>query len=226
MELTKIQQRIIESIIEKEVYDVLTYIYKFLDYIPDNETKAMLTPEDLTRFSDKRSNLIILKDYELSYNAVQEYVTLIEKLKKEFLVIELDKGDEHYDFYNEKFLKFPIMLVERNGEIKQPHEIHELTYRYGVNYILPLPDLKDFKNRNYKTIDESKFESEMADRASAMKWTKAIALISIIGVIFSTLFNFFTNRNDRVVEIKSMPKTDTIKAYIIQSENIDTTVTH
>ena len=88
---------------------------------------------------------------------------------------------------------------------------------------MPMPDLLDFKNRGYKTLEEKRFESEVKDRRTAMNWTKAIAFISILSVLFSTLFNFFTNRNERIVEIKSMPKTDTIKAYILHNTTIDST---
>lgn len=224
MELTKLQKKIIDSIIKNEVYDVLTFIYKFLDYIPHEETIKILGESDLARFSDPRGELLILRDFEASFHAIKDYVTLIEKFKREFLIIEFDKGDDHYDFYNEIFLKFPTMLIRKNEEIQQPNEIHDLAYRYGRNYIMPMPDLLDFKNRGYKTLEEKRFESEVKDRKTAMKWTKTIALISIFGVLFSTLFNFFTNKNERIVEIKSMPKTDTIKAYILHNSTIDSTI--
>ncbi|MDP3432209.1 MAG: hypothetical protein Q8T04_04490 [Bacteroidota bacterium] len=224
MELTNLQKNIINSIIKNEVYDVLTFIYKFLDYTPHDETIKILKAKDEKRFSGMEGHLIILNDFETSFNALKEYIALVEKLKKEFLVIEFLKDDYEYQSYNAKFLKFPTMLIQKQEKIDQPVETHTLAYQYGVKYIIPSPDLEDFKSRGYKTLEEKRFELEVKDRKTAMNWTKAIALLSIFGVLFSTLFNFFTSRNERIVEIKSVPKTDTIKAYILSNSLIDSTV--
>lgn len=224
MEITNLQKDIIDSIIKNETDDAFTFIYNFLKYISPEETIKILEEKQDKRFSGQNWNPIILNDFEKSFNALKEYVALAEKLKKEFLVFEFPKEDDEYLYHNEKFLKLPIMLIKKQEQIEQPIETHSLIWRYGVNYLIPSPDLEDFKKRGYKTLEEKRFELEVKDRRTAMKWTKVIAMLSICGVLFSTIFNFCTNRNERIVEIKSMPKTDTIKAYILPNSLIDSTV--
>lgn len=223
MEITNLQKNIIDSIIKNETYDAFTFIYNFLNYTSPEETIKILEETHEERFSGLDGNPIILLDFEKSFNALKEYIALAEKLKKEFLVIEFRKEDDEYLYHNEKFLKLPIMLVKKQEQIVQPIETGALIYHYGMNYLIPSPDLEDFKKRGYKNLEETRFELEVKDRRTAMKWTKVIALISICGVLFSTLFNFCTNRNERIVEIKSMPKIDTIKAYILDNSIVDST---
>lgn len=176
MEITNLQKDIIDSIIKNETYDAFTFIYNFLKYTSPEETIKILEVKDEKRFSGMEGNLIILHDFETSFNALKEYIALVEKLKKEFLVIEFLKDDYEYQSYNAKFLKFPTMLIQKQEKIEQPVETHTLAYQYGVNYIIPSPDLEDFKNRGYKTLEEKRFELEVKDRKTAMNWTKAIAL--------------------------------------------------
>jgi hypothetical protein len=79
--------------------------------------------------------------------------------------------------------------------------INKLIIEYSSKRIFSTPELTEYIKNGYKTRDDIELKSEKDQRKKAEKWTRILAIASIIVSILITLFNFSTYKNSREVTL-------------------------
>jgi hypothetical protein len=211
MKFTTIQKEIIQSIVNKKTTDIHSYINIFFNF-----DKSLIKPSGMHNDPYKDGlvdpgidkEIYIVKEQDDAIQKIRDYSVVIHRLEKNDLIylnnIENDK-DIRKSFYAEK----PKGLFP-------DRVLFNILNKFYNQEIIVTPELKDFVDRNYLTFEENEIFEERKHRIKAQRLTIIIAIFSILGTIGTTLFQYFTYTNERVVLIKNENAfSDTLNIRII-----------
>lgn len=156
-----------------------------------------------TTYSSNYFGIINVKQGDTCYEIKDEEHAILIMAKCFSFLKSLDKR-EILSLNNTKIEKKPPVYVNNNNVLS--HFIKQLK-DLSVYIIIFDEDLEEFIDNDYKTPDEIELIRERESRVNSEKWTRKIAIFSIIASIltsfFSLFFNYYTYTNKRIVEIEN-----------------------
>ena len=216
MHLSEFQKNITKSIINRNVYDIESFLQKYCE-LETTQNKGASFGTNYGSY-DSKIQVYIPKDEDAALNNTKEFITLWKALEKNDLLFSIAKTVK-------RSYVFPVFTKRNPTYSTAPfNEILAIIKDYDFKEIVFTPELEKFVERNFLTSDEYDKEQERLDRVESQKLTRKIAYITIvISVIISlitALFNFLTYTKDRNVRIvNDSAFQDTIKVTIINGKD-------
>ena len=219
MKFTELQKKIIASISEGKIKDINSFINVFCilekrTIKPIGRHRDPYKDELVQSGVDK--DVYVPKDLSKNIDLIKEYLLIIKVLEKSGLIF-INKKEVW-----KKDIKSIYIESPKNKELVPDLSICNLISKYFDQEIAYTPELQNFVNRNFLTLEEQAHEEEKRHRVKAQRLTLIVAIFSILGTMGTTLFQYFTYTNERVVHIKNKNAfSDTIAVKIIEgSEKI------
>jgi hypothetical protein len=214
MRLTNFQKTVVNSILVGQCSNIESFLNEYGE-LTQEKAKGNSFLGDHISF-DKDSIIYVPKNRDLTLTRIKEFVSLWDRLQVIGLIYTVSLN------YERRRL-FPLFMDTVSPDSTMLSIIHEQINKD----IVPLPELKDFVARGFLTTEEYFLQEENRDRKNAQRWTKIIALISILATLFSALFQYFTYRTDRNVVIKNDHAfSDTTKVIIIDTKPLPKDTLH
>lgn len=172
---------------------------------------------------------------EKSFNTGTELNTIDENDKHKWFLVINQFDSIRVDFVKKGFVNIIEYKTGSQSEFedifyynREKHtyaaELSRRVSNYKNFHIYPTQVLLDFINNGYCTDDEIMMIEERNSRMKAEKWTKNIAITSILISLLSTIgtcvFNYLTYTKERDVIIKKIQNTEQpVRIEIISKEN-------
>ncbi|HVN48688.1 MAG TPA: hypothetical protein VMU30_07690 [Bacteroidota bacterium] len=153
-----------------------------------------------------------MKDEKAALSQLRQFVTLWNQIEKSNLSYSLPVTKKH---------PVPIFKQDKNPYYKAI----QIAWQYADKEIVSFPELFDFINNNFITVEEARANQEIEDRKEALRLTRQLAYfsisISVVIAIITCIFNYLTYTNDRNVIIKNPHAfSDTTKVVMITDGTI------
>ena len=199
MELTDFQKQLIRDIESRKITSVLEYPEKYFQY-SEGKNVAEHVFGIIGDFGPN-DNVFLLNDENISLIELQKFISLVERLKDLKYIQEIKSTPQKVPPIFSKSKRF-------SGKPKPDNNILITLSPYQENIFIPNPELSIFIRNNFKTTDELRLEQ-------SQKETRRLAYFAIFSSIFiaisTTLFNFLTYTNERVVIIKNLKDTSYVR---------------
>ena len=194
MTLTEFQKSIVRDILTEKITDIESFITNDVKVWsgknPPNVSFALFG-----RYSiDPNQDIFKVMDEKEAVSQLRQFVVLWNQLEKANLVYSLPIPDRK---------PFPLFKQDGNPYYKALHIVQQ----FNAKEIVAYPELLDFVNSNFMTIEELKALDEARDRKETLRLTRRVAYISvaisIVLALVTVLFNYLTYTTDRTVTIKN-----------------------
>ncbi len=202
MDFNLYQLALINEIKDGEIYDLTSFIKKNMgvsNYEIDLNDYYQI-------FTITRWNKLFIEKVEEAYYYSFNLFSLLEFLKNQKLIYFIETEDKYE-------IGFDSNIINDKTKI-QLNLLNKLFNRKNLIFY-PSEELNSFIERNYNTLAESKIYEEDKDRKKSLKWTKIIAITSIILSLSTGIINFITYKTDRVVTIQNQK--DTVKVLLLDT---------
>ncbi|MGA2623214.1 MAG: hypothetical protein ABSF91_05110 [Bacteroidota bacterium] len=214
MKLSSIQQEIVRAWLQNKATDTEKFLLQFGDF------ERFILQQSYPGWDlvcDPKTTGYIPKNRDKTISELTEFISLWSRLEREGLVTRLRRASKGVRL-------LPIFASQNDAE----HEIMGIIRSYDGFYVAPLPELSDFVDRGFLTLDEQRFaqdaadrKQEAADRKQAQQLTFRIAVVSIVVSLLMGFFQFVTYKTQRDVLITNMNAfRDTTRVLVLNPERI------
>ncbi|KAB2967533.1 hypothetical protein [Zoogloea sp.] len=147
-------------------------------------------------------------DREEIKSRLYDFVFVISKLRTTGLILEMP--------WERKDAIFPLCQLVDNKSLKIDIDILEIVLLVNDIKIFPSPDIFTFIRNGYLTQEEMLLLDDKVGRRKAEKWTRYLAVASLIVSAASILINVLTYKTFREVEITNIRDlNDTTRVEIV-----------
>lgn len=183
---------------------------------PDNINLKIFTVENEYGSASltNENESITFENYEKTFYDTLFFVDLINLLEKNNLVSIVDKEPDEIINFKVPVLEETMTILDKPMQIPF-YKLWILIKEFVMVEFVPLPELKDFIENDYKTINEIDNEKEEKHRTKSLRWTISIAVVSILLSICTGIFNYLTYKTDRIVTIQNQK--DTVKVILLDT---------
>jgi len=205
MELSEFQKKILDKIENNEVYDIYSFIEKFLDTSISSfywgNTRGFISyniiPERRDEIDYGKAIIFDMERLKEVCEKITSYIVLYYSLLENKLI-----ADVHI-----KTRKFVPLLVKTNTstiivDFEPPlNKINKSILDCFLNEILITPELIAFKKRGYLTLTEFEMKEQNKDRKKSLFWTKVTAFTAIVLSLSSIILQVIFSGKERDVKI-------------------------
>jgi hypothetical protein len=208
MYLSDFDKEIIQAILNKKCITVDSFLLQYGDL----EKKSNNNVHHMGNYYEFQPGTIIYvpRDPLSALAKLRQFLSLWDKLEKLGLIYTTSTPPKGLRL----FPVFTADLQPNQDFLSSIHKFHE-------KEIVAFYELQEFISRGYLTEDEYYRREENSDRKKAQYLTIAIAVISILATIITTIFQYYTYTNEHYVYIKNAQAfQDTAKVRIVNTQSI------
>jgi hypothetical protein len=213
MNLTTEQKAIIVSINNRTIQSVIDYFNHTFECQIEINDRYNLIEAELPRISPG-DQVLIVKNQDDVVIKIAQFYSLCSILENSNLLSIVDIGAN---------TQLPKLVIQGEKDIGYAYYVLRALNKESNKKYIAKPSMEIFIKNEFMTNEESDRKKEIYAREQSEKWTRAIALASIIISLFTTIgttvFNYMTYTKERDIVIKNVD--ESIKVEIIgKTDNV------
>jgi hypothetical protein len=219
MKLTDFQRSIIASILHGQINNAETFLAV---RCPGKRVQAVGTTLLGWRNINHGETGLLLDDGAVAYSQLKQFLSLWRRLESAGLINTVTTASRVGTFE-------PIFKPSAQPNANEvDRNIMTILQQNADREIQTLPELEDFVEHDYLTIDERDKQAEAIDRRIAQRDTRRIAYwsigISVVVALSGAIFNWLTYTTERSVIIKNASAfPDTQKVLLVNPSALSVT---